>query len=62
MELFATKNKSQRLLPFLITTTHIVSYKQMADKINRIINNPLPVENEEFMIVGHLTTSQCRTK
>jgi len=42
--------KPQRSLPSLITTTHIVSYKQTADQINRIINNSLPIENEKFMI------------
>ena len=42
--------KPQRSLPSLITTTHIVSYKQTADQIHRIINNSLPVENDKFMI------------
>jgi len=32
----------------LITTTHIISYKQTADQINRIINNSLSVEEWEI--------------
>ena len=42
--------KPQRSLPSLITTTHIESYKQTADQINRIITNSLPVGNDKFMI------------
>ena len=34
----------------MATTTHIESYKQTADQINRIITNSLPVGNDKFMI------------
>ena len=37
-------------LESLVTTTHIVSYKQTAEQINRIVNNALPLENEKFAI------------
>ena len=37
-------------LESLVTTTHIVSYKQTAEQINHIVNNALPLENEKFAI------------
>jgi hypothetical protein len=37
-------------LESLVTTTHIVPYKQTAEQINRIINNALPLENDKFAI------------
>jgi len=42
--------KPRHSLHKLITTTHIVPYKETANQINRIINNALPVENEKYMI------------
>ena len=46
----ANSYKPQRSLPSLITTIHIVSYKQTADQLNLTINNALPVENNKFMV------------
>ncbi|CAG8490878.1 16859_t:CDS:2 [Acaulospora morrowiae] len=46
----ANSYKPQHSLSSLITTTHIISYKQTADQLNRTINNVLPVENDKFMI------------
>ena len=37
-------------LESLVTTTHIVPYKQTAEQINRIVNNALLLENEKFAI------------
>ena len=42
--------KPQHSLQKLVTTTHIVPYKETANQINRIINNALPVENDKYMI------------
>ena len=46
----ANSYESQRSLLSLITTTHIVSYKQTANQLNLTINNALPVENDKFMV------------
>jgi len=58
----ANSYKPQHSLLSLITTTHIVYYKQMADQLNRIINNALSAENDKFMICEALDYINSRPK